>query len=71
MRPMNRLRSKLFEAEITQADLGKMLGHSGQYISDRMQAIYAFNIWEVYELCRILDIPFEDIPIYFPDKKKN
>ena len=67
-RPMNKLRTKLFEAGIIQTDLGKIFGRSQQYICDRMKAVYAFDIWEVYALCDLLEIDYSEIPKYFPYK---
>ena len=66
VRPMNKLRTRMFEAGIIQNDLGKMFGRSKQYICDRMNEVYAFDIWEVYTLCDLLEIDYSDIPKYFP-----
>jgi hypothetical protein len=63
---LKRLKTALFANDIDYAYLSKKLGRSKDYICDRMTGRKAWNIEEIYVLCDMLDIPYIEIPEYFP-----
>ena len=60
------LRTLLKEREIQSKDLIRLLGHGSKYLSDRMLERVPWSLSDVYILCDCLDIPWEEIPVYFP-----
>ena len=60
------LRTLLKEREIQSKDLIRLLGHGSKYLSDRMLERVPWSLSDVYILCDSLDIPWEEIPVYFP-----
>ena len=63
------LRTLLKEREIQSKDLIRLLGHGSKYLSDRMLERVPWSLSDVYILCDCLDIPWEEIPVYFPRRQ--
>ena len=51
---------------IRQSDLCRILDRSQVYISDRMKVRKPWELDEVYAMCKLLEIPTDKIPDYFP-----
>lgn len=61
-----KLKTLLFEKEITQHEICKKIKKSKTYLTDRMMARRPFELDVVYQICDFLDIPYNEIPSYFP-----
>lgn len=68
MREMKKLRAAMVMHDITQEDLARRWGTSRTYVSRRMLGKYSFTVWEVYDLCGLLEISLDKLPEYFPQK---
>lgn len=51
---------------LTQEDIAEYLGTSLSYVNIRFRGERAFTIEDIYTLCEKMDIPYEQIPYYFP-----
>lgn len=61
-----RLRGRLTQLGMTQKYLAKELGIGFASLNHRMNGKYPWNLDEAYKVCEILDIPKDEIYIYFP-----
>ena len=61
-----RLRGIMYENQISQEDLSRLLGHSCAYVSLRMTGKQAFDMDDVYTICDYFEIPYADMHLYFP-----
>lgn len=61
-----KLRSKLMENDIDMGYVSEALNCSRSCISQRFNVKQPWNMQEVYKLCDLLKIPYEEIHIYFP-----
>ncbi len=66
---LKKLKAAFMFADIDYDYLIIKLGRSKSYICDRVTGRAPWTIWEVYQLCDLLDIPYSDIPIYFPNPR--
>jgi DNA-binding XRE family transcriptional regulator len=62
------LRKEMYGADLDQETLGKALGKSRTYISNRLSGRYEWDMSDVYAICKLFDIPHEKIAEYFPPK---
>ena len=62
----HKLRTRMKEKDLQSRDVIKLLGHGSKYVSDRMLQRLPWSLCDVYQLCEALDIPWEEIPLYFP-----
>ncbi len=60
------LRGKLREKFLTGEDVAKMLGRSISYVRLRIEGKRAWDLSDVHTLMRELDLPIEQMHIYFP-----
>lgn len=65
---MRKLRAAMMLHGVKQEDLARRWNKSRSYISDRLTEKQVFNICEAYDLCRLLEIPLDRLPEYFPEK---
>lgn len=63
------LRSLLVKQGMGQEDLGIATGLGARNISNRLCGKAPWRLDEVYKVCAILDIPHNQIPIYFPPQQ--
>lgn len=68
---MRKLKGKMSEHNIKQFELAEVLRLSSASISNRMSGRHPFNIYEIYKICDILQIPYEQIPVYFPPEGRR
>lgn len=61
-----RLRGRMYENQVDQLTLSKIIGKSRSYISGRMLAKAPFDLEDVYKICTFLGIPDSQISEYFP-----
>ncbi len=66
MKPFSKLRGRMAEMDIHNYALAEFLGVSTAYLSTRMTHRYSWTIDEVYKIMDFLQIPLEEIFIYFP-----
>lgn len=67
MRPLAKLRGRMFECEVTCEDIANLLGRSKSYVSERMtNKRYHWEVEEAYQIMDLLNIPYEEILLYFP-----
>jgi DNA-binding Xre family transcriptional regulator len=62
----HKLKVKMFADGITQADLAAEMGVSKTFISHRFTKVVKWDLDTVYAVCDVLNIPYEEIPTYFP-----
>lgn len=62
----HKLKVKMFADGITQADLAMQMGVSKTFISHRFTKVVKWDLDTVYAVCDVLNIPYEEIPTYFP-----
>lgn len=62
----HKLKVKMFADGITQADLAAEMGVSKTFISHRFTKVVKWDLDTVYAVCDALNIPYEEIPTYFP-----
>lgn len=60
------LRERLRAAYITTSDIAKEIGKSKCYVDLRFSGKYDWELGDAYAILRMLDIPPEALPIYFP-----
>ena len=65
-RPFKKLRMLLCGEDVTQEEIAKALGRSKGYVSLRMSGAEVWSLGDVYTLCDMLEIAYEEIPSYFP-----
>lgn len=63
-----KLRARMFEFDITQEDLRKLFKKSYSYITPRMTGKTPWSMDDVYKLCGLLKIPYDEITLYFPPR---
>ena len=61
-----KLKGKLRELDMTQADLCKKLARSHTYISERMTGKKSWELDDCYDILRIIGEPYSAINEYFP-----
>lgn len=66
-----KLKGRLAESEIDQKYICHTLARSQTYITRRMTGIMPWTMDDVYAMCDLLQIPPEEIPIYFPRGGKD
>ncbi len=66
-RKFARLKSALYEAELTQADIARACGRGTTYISRRMNGREPFNTADMLVIGRLLDLPRDQWLNYFVD----
>lgn len=69
----NKLRGRIREKCLTQEELAREIGISYVSLSQRLNNKLEFSGQEIYKTCGALEIPLEEIPIYFftPDVQKR
>ena len=71
MPKFRRLRGRMRERNITQADMAAALGCSTVCVSQRLCAKSPWQLDEMYVIMSILHIPTEDMYLYFPRDGKG
>ena len=66
-----KLKTELFANDIDQKTLCKHLSKSQTYITQRMMGRKPFTLDDVYGMCNLLKIPYEQISLYFPNGGKS
>ena len=65
-KPMKKLRSRMIECDLEGRDCAEAIGRSEGYWSARIMEREYFSLRDIYILCDLMEIPYEEIPIYFP-----
>ena len=66
MKPYAKLRGKMAEMDVTGEALANFLDKSRGYVSNRLSKNISWSIDEVYKILDFLELPAEEIFIYFP-----
>lgn len=66
MKKYRKLKGRLAESDIDQKYICQTLGRSQTYISRRMTGKMPWTMDDVYGMCDLLQIPPDEIPVYFP-----
>lgn len=67
-KPFAKLRGRIEESGYSRPELSKEVWPGSNSLTDRLTCRVGFQMIEVYRLCGILGIPFDQIPEYFtPD----
>lgn len=64
-RKFHRLRVRFAELDLSQNEAARLAGISEGTMSSRMTGRIPFNIVEIMALCKVLDIPTDQIGAYF------
>lgn len=65
MKRFKKLRSRMFEEEITQKELAETAGISGSTMTARLAGTQPFTAWEMRDIGRALHIPPEEFYAFF------
>lgn len=61
----SKLRGRIREKLGSEKEYGKRMGFSSYTLSKRLNNDLPFKAPEIYESCIILEIPFEELKVYF------
>lgn len=66
-----RLKVRMFERDMSQNYLAIALNRTARYVSVRMNSRLPWDLWDVYKICDLLEIPYTEICDYFPPIGNN
>ena len=66
MKLFKKLRVRMHECEKSQADIADKLELTPPTVSMHFNGRLQWKLWQVYAVCELLDIPYNEIPEYFP-----
>lgn len=66
MKKFKKLQTLMFGECFTQKDLARSINKSPSYISSRMVGRQQWELEDIYKTCDLLEIPYEEICLYFP-----
>ena len=66
----NPLKGRIAECGYSGAAIGRILGRAQSYMSNHISDPGLFSVAEMYTLCDLLEIPYSEIPKYFPPIKR-
>lgn len=61
-KPYYKLREKMYLFEVTQEELGKVIGRGPNYIHKCLSEKSSFEVEEAYQILSFFDIPDEEFP---------
>ena len=61
-----KLKVAMYHKGVTYDTLRQLFGCGGNYLSNRLQGRLPWNMEEVYQLCDLLSIPWQEAKDYFP-----
>ena len=61
-----KLKTDMYANDVDQKTLCKVIKKSQTYLTHRMTGKMPFDMDDVYKICDYFDIPYEQIPNYFP-----
>lgn len=61
-----RLKATMIEHEVDERYLNKKLNRGARYISAKLNDKTSWKLDEIYTICDILHIPYDEIHLYFP-----
>ena len=61
-----KLRGRMAEQDVDQQELSRALKLSNSAVSTRLAAKYPWTVEQVYTICDLLEIDYDEIPTYFP-----
>ena len=66
MKYYRKLRTLLFDNDITQRDIAEITGRSATYVNNCFCLRSDWTLNDIYSICDKLKIPYADISLYFP-----
>jgi len=63
------LKKQMIEMDVKQSDIAKHLHKCASYVTDRFTLKSSWMLEDIYDICDMLEIPYEEIPKYFPRLK--
>lgn len=63
---INLLKGKMAEQGIDGIRMSQLIGRAPSYMYNHLKKPDSLLLSEIYIICEVLEIPFEDIPKYFP-----
>lgn len=60
-----KLRGRMAELGVTQEDIGQCLGITRQAVNKKFAGITGFSQKDILQICDFLDIPIEEIGLFF------
>lgn len=69
MRPYWLLKARMYERDAQNTDIANLLGRSATYVSERLTGKKFFTLDDAYKILKYLDLPMEEIFVYFPPDK--
>lgn len=61
----SKLRGRITEKVGTQSELSRLTGISEHTLSLKLKGRFGWKQIEILKICKVLEIPFEQIPVYF------
>ena len=61
-----KLRGLMAERSVSCTQLASLINRQRNYVSIKIKQPWLFSMHEVYVICNYLEIPYEEIPRYFP-----
>lgn len=66
METMKRLKLRIAACGMDVQNIADCVHRTKSYVHSRINGSYAWTIWEVYQIAKVLQIPWEEVPLYFP-----
>lgn len=63
---MRKLKARMYECDVKSFEIAEKLGKSYSYVSSRICCKCSFTTNDAHIIMRMLDIPAEQMSIYFP-----
>lgn len=70
-KPFQKLRARLLEYDIEQADYARRIGKSPRWVSDRLNGHMPWDTDTIYQTMEMLDIAPDEMHIFFPRGGQN
>ena len=66
LKKYTRLKVAMIEHDIDENHLNRMLNRGHAYVSNKLNDRASWRLDDVYKICDILHIPYDEIHLYFP-----
>lgn len=70
-KPFSNLRHAMDDNDIDQSYIARRILRNPRYVSERMCAYKPFTLNEAYTIMKILNIPHDQLHVYFPPNGQN
>lgn len=66
LKKYTRLKVAMIEKDLDEKHINRMLDRGCSYMTNKMNDRSAWRLDDVYKICDILHIPYDEIHLYFP-----